>query len=238
MNRKFNLRPDPVDTRDYLFAAKVAKAPDLPAKVDLRSDMPPVYDQSYLGSCTSNAIAAGRSYMTQVRPHLTFSRLYLYYFARELMGTVNEDSGAYIRDALKVLNKRGVCVEEVWPYIPERFTECPDDVAETWVDSFRISEYHRILTPPELKQSLAEGFPVVLGICVYDSFVNNTYTPLPDKQKESLLGGHALLAVGYDDKHVIVRNSWGPEFGDQGYCYMPYAYFVPDLVFDMWTFRG
>nr|WP_217635191.1 C1 family peptidase [Paenibacillus sp. yr247] len=223
---------------------------ELPKKVDLRSNMSPIVDQGALGSCTANAIASGlREYLlvSSQEKWTALSRLFLYWHERELEGHVDEDSGAYIRDGMKVLQKIGVCPEADYPYNVADFRNTPDRKAEQDAANYKISEYHRITDLYALKAALAEKSPVVIGMMVYESFqspeaAQTGKIPIPKKKSERMLGGHALLAVGYVDRgqsgYVIVRNSWGEAWGDQGYCYIPYKMFQdPDSVMDMWTGR-
>jgi C1A family cysteine protease len=242
--RQYRLKPDKPDPRDFLF--KAAPPAALPSRIDLRATCSPIVDQGSLGSCTANAIASGlREYLLlAIGSELTqLSRLYLYWHERNLEGTVNEDSGAYIRDGMKVLQQRGCAPEELQPYDINKFTLPPSAAAEAAAPPFKIPAYHRITDLTGVKAALAKGLPVVIGIAVYESFESFNVSmdgnvPMPDKTKEKLLGGHALLIVGYDDtkQQAIVRNSWGATWGDHGYCYLPYAYFAdPELTYDLWT---
>jgi C1A family cysteine protease len=248
--RKYPLKKEPRDLRDYHFTSvKFAKPAELPKQIDLRPQMSPVVDQGQLGSCTANAIVSGlREYLLlQSRDGFQpLSRLFLYWHERELEGHINEDSGAYIRDGMKVLKQIGVCPERDFPYRIEHFADRPTERAETDARGYRITEYHRVLDLDALKAALAENLPVVIGMQIYESFespevARTGKVPVPRKTKERVLGGHAMLAVGYKDSargqgEVIVRNSWGEEWGDQGYCYIPYRMFRdPDLLLDMWT---
>jgi C1A family cysteine protease len=232
--------------RDYVYRSQTIKTVrDLPKSIDLRSKMSPVVDQGQLGSCTANAIASGlREYLEiaggQVLVRL--SRLFLYYEERKLEGTVDEDSGASIRDGMKVLAQIGVCPEEDYPYDITKFREPPSERALANAAQYKIVEYHRVMDLKSMKTALYEGLPVVFGFKVYESFESDEVAktgkvPMP-KKKEQYLGGHAVLAVGYVDKskggQVIVRNSWGDAWGDQGYCYMSYTVFNK-LIMDMWT---
>ncbi|MFD0697762.1 C1 family peptidase [Paenibacillus sp. GCM10027628] len=250
-NRKYPLKREKRDLRDYHFMSSSFKSPDeLPKKVDLRSTMPPIVNQGELGSCTANAIASGLREYLLIQGHekwTALSRLFLYWHERQLEGHIEEDSGAYIRDGMKVLQKIGVCPEEDYPYVVSHFRDTPSQIAEKDAANYKISEYHRIPDLYALKAALAESSPVVIGMMIYESFESPEVTqtgkiPVPKKSKERVLGGHALLAVGYVDSgkagYVIVRNSWGTEWGDQGYCYIPYKMFQdPDCVMDMWTGR-
>ncbi|WNR43887.1 C1 family peptidase [Paenibacillus roseipurpureus] len=248
-NRCFPLKKEKRDLRDYHFMSTAFNSPEeLPKKVDLRSEMSPVVDQGSLGSCTANAIASGlREYLllSSQENWTELSRLFLYWHERQLEGHINEDSGAYIRDGMKVLQKIGVCPEEDYPYILSEFRDRPVREAELHAANYRINDYHRISDLHALKAALAEGLPVVIGMQLYESFqsadaADTGKIPAPKKSKERVLGGHAMLAVGYVDRgtsgHVIVRNSWGAAWGDHGYCYMPYKMFQdPDCLMDMWT---
>ena len=247
-NRVYKLNPDPEDLRDKVFRSTHFKELTvLPRTIDLRSGCSNVVDQGELASCTANAIGSGlREYWENASGKLTpLSRLWLYWQERYLEGTVNEDAGAYIRDGMKVLQKLGCAPEVDWPYDITKFKQIPPTKASMNATKFRISEYHRVSNLPLLKSALAEGYPVVIGIKVYESFesieVEETgIVPLP-KRREQFFGGHAVLAVGYNDDAmingqgvVICRNSWGESWGDQGYFYLPYSYFAYNVT-DMWT---
>jgi C1A family cysteine protease len=244
--RKYALKKDREDLRDLYYRSSFKNVTDLPKIIDMRSQMSPVVDQGDLGSCTANAIVSGlREYLEIATGSnlVLLSRLFLYYQERLIEGTVHEDSGATLRDGMKVLNTIGVCPEEDEPYDIDRYTEPPSDKDIQDATNYKISSYQRIINLNALKAALAEGLPVVFGFSVYQSFESDTVAqtgkiPMPEND-EQLLGGHAVLAVGYDDtddqnSYLIIRNSWGKDWGDNGYCYMPYPVFNK-LVLDMWT---
>ena len=246
--RVYKLKPDTEDLRDKVFRSTQYKTiAALPKIVDLRSGCSRVVDQGELGSCTANAIASGlREYWENQSGKLTpLSRLWLYWEERYIEGTVNEDAGAYIRDGMKILQKMGCAPEADWPYDITKFKQTPPAKAATDALQFKITEYHRVTNLTTLKTALAQGYPVVIGIKVYESFeskqvAQNGVIPLP-KRVEKFLGGHAVLAVGYKDDAkikgqgvVICRNSWGESWGDNGYFYLPYSYFANNVT-DMWT---
>ncbi|KLU66877.1 papain family cysteine protease [Desulfosporosinus acididurans] len=241
----YKLKQDKADERDKLFYTSLYKQMPLPHVVDLRSGCSPVVDQGELGSCTANAIASGlREYLELRSGKLTpLSRLWLYWGERKLEGTVADDSGASIRDGMKVLHKFGCSPESDWPYDITKFKETPPIISFIDALHFRISEYHRVQNLSDLKSALAKGYPVVIGIKIYESFesqavAENGIVPLPQKD-EQYLGGHAVLAVGYRDDNdnsgiVICRNSWGENWGANGYFFLPYGYFAENVL-DMWT---
>ena len=243
--QRFGWVPDIPDARDFMYSAPEEVLTALPKKVDLRSKMPPVYDQGQLGSCTANAIGAAFEY-DQIKEGLQDfmpSRLFIYYNERAIEGTVDTDSGAMIRDGIKSVNKLGVCDETVWPYDIARFTEKPPKVAYAEAKKHQATLYRRVMgNLHQMQGCLASGYPFVFGFSVYESFMSDEVArtgvvPLPPRS-EKLIGGHAVVAVGYDDstQRFIVRNSWGTGWGTKGYCTMPYGYLTdPQLARDFWA---
>ena len=252
MSKKvYKLRPDTEDLRDKVYRSTQFKTQAaIPKSMDLRFACSSIVDQETLGSCTANAIASGlREYWDKCASksgsYTPLSRLWLYWEERNLEGTVNEDAGGMIRDGMKILQQQGCAIEADWPYDIENFAKTPPAAAYIQAAQFKISEYHRINDLTALKTALAEGYPVVMGIEVYESFESDQVAktgiiPMP-KKGEELLGFHAVLAVGYKDDGknkgqgiVFGRNSWGENWGDKGYFYLPYGYFTK-YVIDMWT---
>jgi C1A family cysteine protease len=256
---RYGWKPDLPDHRDFLFAAAPAHAAALPAKVDLRPHCPPVYDQGQIGSCTANAIAGAIEFeqIKQGLPEFTPSRLFIYYNERILEGTSpSVDSGAQIRDGIKSVASQGACMETSWPYSdtntdPDPCPDCafakePSASCYTEAGNHTIKNYQRLNSAvlSTLKSCLAGGYPFVFGFTVYESFESDQVTqtgivPMPGPQ-EAVVGGHAVVAVGYDDstKEFIVRNSWNTDWGIKGYCMMPYAYLTDtNLADDFWTIR-
>ena len=244
--------PDLPDQRDFVFdSPSVLGVAPLLEQVDLRSECPPIYNQGRLGSCTANALAAvfdfdrkkeGKSFMTP-------SRLFIYWNERELEGTVLSDAGASIRDGVKVLRKVGTPPETDWPYDIALFTERPSARAFSDAQKNEALSYQRILTPHndpthDMLACLTRGYPFVTGITVYESFEGPEATktgliPMPGRD-ERILGGHAVVVVGYeqDKQHFICRNSWGEDWGDNGYFYLPFAYLTNrGLASDMWVIK-
>jgi C1A family cysteine protease len=245
--------PDIPDHRDHLYSAPLVHLKKLPAQVDLRPQCPrEVYDQGQLGSCTGNSIAGAIEFdlLKQKAPQaFTPSRLFIYYNERAIEHTTGTDSGGQIRDGVKSVNALGAPPETFWPYSdknPGPFSQKPSADAYEVASKHKSTSYERVARSlSQIKGCLASGYPFVFGFSVYESFESAEVAktgdaPMPSAN-EQLLGGHAVLAVGYDDKaqRFIVRNSWGPSWGKAGYFTLPYAYLLDaNLSDDFWTIRA
>jgi C1A family cysteine protease len=242
--QKYGWIPDLPDQRDFVYAAPTPFQRNLPAKVDLSKNCPPVYDQGQLGSCTANAIAAAIEFDQKKR--FVPSRLFIYYNERAMEGTIASDSGAQIRDGIKSVATQGAPPEKDWPYEIAKFSEKPSKEAFTDAKANLVTLYQRLVQDfSSMRGCLATGYPFVFGFTVYESFEGDKVAktgivPMP-LSDEKTVGGHAVLAVGYDDtsREFLVRNSWGPKWGLKGYFKIPYAYLTsPKLASDFWTIRS
>lgn len=227
----------------------------LPATVDLRKWCSPIEDQEQLGACTAHAGVGMLEYYERraFGKHLDASRLFLYKVTRQLLGFSGDD-GAYLRDTMKAMALFGVPPERYWGYEIERFNDDPGNFCFAFAQNYQAIEYYR-LDPPgteadavldKVKTNLAGQLPAMFGFSVY-----NTMPPLGDGKGEipypaegaSLVGGHAVLAVGYDDQKrigpckgaLLIRNSWGEGWGDEGYGWLPYKYVETGLANDFWA---
>jgi C1A family cysteine protease len=247
--KKYGWVPDLPDHRDFLYSAPQAVlGAKLPKSVDLRPKCPPIYDQGQLGSCTGNAIAGAFQFeqMKQNIPNWIPSRLFIYYNERVIEGSVSSDNGAQIRDGVKSISTTGVCPEKDWPYDITKFAVKPPD-PPCYIDAAKntVTSYQRVpQILNQMKGCLASGYPFVFGFSVYESFESTQvaqtgHAPVPHPG-EKQIGGHAVLAVGYEDAHqwFIARNSWGTGWGMQGYFTIPYTYLTDsNLADDFWTIR-
>ena len=247
--RRFGWKNSIPDHRDnlYRFVPKLTEA-QLPPKADLRPSIDWMYDQGNEGSCTaqwaSSAVRFERKLLKL--PEIDPSRNFLYWNERKLEGDVETDAGAQIRTGMKVLNQTGICHESLWDYGPSTLFATPAQAAFTDAAKNLVSEYNAVdQNHSDLRACLASGHPFGFGFAVYDSFMSDEVThtgvvPMPTPA-EKQQGGHAVMAVGYDDasRMYIVMNSWSEKWGDKGYFYMPYAYLEdPNLSDDFWTIRG
>ncbi|MBI1872484.1 MAG: C1 family peptidase [Acidobacteria bacterium] len=243
--KRYGWIPDLPDRRDRIYEAPLAALGPLPPRVDLRKTCPPVYNQGLLGSCTAHAIAGALEFdqMKQAQSDIFIpSRLFIYYNERVMEGTVDEDAGAMIRDGIKSVAKLGAPHEALWPYVIPKFRARPSKPSYTDALLHQAVLYQRLIpTRDQLRGCLADGYPFVFGFSVYENFESQAVTttgrvPMP-KPTERLLGGHAVLAVGYEEKvrRFIVRNSWGELWGRKGYFTMPYEFLLdPNLCDDFW----
>jgi C1A family cysteine protease len=225
----------------------------LPPSVDLRDKCPPIYDQARLNSCTANAIAAAVEF-DQMKQNETKvfmpSRLFIYYNERSMEGSVGADNGAMIRDGIKSVGKQGDCPEDSWPYDAAKVFDKPSASCYTDAIKHKAVAYQRVTRDlNQMKACLADGFPFVFGFTVYASFMSaevertgRAAMPVPGEggPNGEPPGGHAVMAVGYEDANqwFIVRNSWGTGWGMSGYFTLPYAYLTTrGLAADFWTIR-
>ncbi len=255
MANYYGWQPSRPDQRDIMYTAPAQLMQELPSAVDLSTPVvpapfEPAWNQSSLGSCGPHALGADivygllrqRGVATATMP----SRLFIYWISRYVMGTVNSDSGVNNRDMLKALAKFGWCDESLWPYDIRRFREQPPqacfDQAATRRD---IDQYLSVpQSLAQMKACIAGGDTFVVGFSVYQSFESDTVAktgivPMPSS-RESMVGGHDVLAVGYDEARQAFKfkNSWSPQWGDRGYGWMPMAYLGDaKLAGDFWSVK-
>ena len=239
-------RDDPDD--DFERRPFTPRASTLPAAVDLRPWMTRVEDQGALGSCTSNAIVGALEYLVrrETGSATDLSRLFVYYNQRLWDDCVRDDAGAAIATGIRVLARLGVATERSWPYDRNLFAVQPPEEVYREASQFRVSDWWSVgLDPRAVRGCLAAGFPVVFGTRCTESFMRapaSGVIPMPGAGESANWrhGRHALLLVGYDDaqQRFVVRNSWGEDWGDRGYGYMPYAWVLnPAWTHSCWAIR-
>lgn len=211
--------------------------------VDLREWASPVEEQWQLGSCTAQAVIG--AYELLLKMHypdqlVDLSRLFLYYNARELVGDVDEDVGAYISTAIEAIEKYGLCKEDLWPYDIHKYKVKPNWRCYQDASRRSIKNVREILSHDQILAALDQSCPVVVGVAVYSGFdrISNQSTILKLPQaREEPIGSHAMCIVGYDDTQqlFLLRNSFGNDWGEDGYMWVPYAY-ADENFSDMWVF--
>jgi len=248
IRHSYGWRKDKPDSRDVQYAERLPleAPPTIPSKINLTPYCPPIEDQGRLGSCTAQALVGALEFLERKtgKPPVDLSRLFVYYQERVLEDSIEVDAGAQIRDGVRALARWGVCHESSWPYDVTRFSMCPPQQCYEEAARHQILAYYRVGSLQEMKISLAAGYPVVFGFLVFDSMetkeVQRTGRVPSPSDRDVVMGGHAVMAVGYDDRtgRIIFRNSWGTRWGKRGYGTVPYAFISnPFLATDFWTIR-
>jgi C1A family cysteine protease len=241
------------DDRDHNIVFESTPDNILPSKIDLRKQSPYVFNQAGLPSCTQNAVCAQFDWI-QDKNHkkdinakkFIPSRLFLYYNVRKMEGNALKRTGTTIRNTIVSAVKTGICEEKIWPYDIKKFDVEPSKEAYENSQKNLIAQYARVTQNElQIKLCLKQGHPISFGMIIFDPWYydKNLRTtgiiPLP-KSTDKRIGGHAMLIIGYDDnkKWFIVQNSWGNQWGDKGYCYIPYSYILDKkLAYDFWVIR-
>ena len=238
--RQFLLKSSPRDDRDWIYQrSDLTPQP----KVDLREWDSAVDSQLDLGSCAGNAMA--NAYELQVRRQapenfVELSRLFIYYNARAIDNSIDQDTGAYLRDVIKAVRDHGICSEALWPYNVENFAVRPSDESFEDARSRSLRNYRKLDTIDDTVDALSQLRPVIFGMEIYASFMRvnteNPVVPMPEPDEQGR-GGHAMCMVGYrlPERQFLAKNSFGTAWGDQGYCWIPFEY-LEQQGYDRWVF--
>jgi C1A family cysteine protease len=265
--------PDYPDFRDYTEEEKSVKTmlnkvgvvkalkAALPTSVDLRAWCSPIENQGSIGSCTAHAGVGIFEYFERraFGKHIDASRLFLYKTTRNMLHWTG-DTGAFLRTTMGAMVLFGVPPEEYWPYVTTDYEKEPPAFCYAFAQSYQAVSYYR-LDPPgttksallnSIKTNLAGGLPSMFGFTVYASYTQANSTgkiPYPTTG-EKIVGGHAVVAIGYDDNMkiknsnpgapeykgaILIRNSWGTSWGSGGYGWLPYEYVLKGLAVDWWS---
>ena len=224
---------------------KISNGANIPLldSVDLTEWASPVEDQQHLGSCTAQAIVGAYELLLKKNYSEQFvdlSRLFVYYNSRLLENYVNEDVGAYVHNGIKAVDRFGVCKESIWPYNIHMFAVEPTNIAYNEANNRKLKFYSKVDNPTQIIEALDNGLPVVIGVFLFDGFDQVTKSSpilaMPRAEEETD-GGHAMCVTGYDKQKELfkVRNSFGTNWGENGYCYITFDY-AQDYFNDCWTF--
>jgi C1A family cysteine protease len=250
-SRVFNLKFDA--KRAPIAYNAPHRIPGVAASTDLRPELSPVQNQGKLGACTGFAAEGLAEYWARKSgTNEQLSPGFIYINELKEDGNPGQDAGSYISTAIDVLKNQGTCPEAMHPYIAA-VDQTDKAKIQAYLSTFPSAEAYKAALPNRIKsaaqvrdldgfkKAIAGGKPVIFGITVYKSFMNQDVkttgvVPLP-AAGEQRLGGHAILAVGYDDakQQVVFKNSWSEKWGDKGYGYLPYTYFKSSLVHDAWS---
>lgn len=214
--------------------------------VDLRKDFSAIRNQGKQGACSAFSLVSVFEYfLNRFKQPTDLSEAFVYYNARRINNKTNVDSGTTFLDIINAAKEDGICIEELCRYNENVFNETPFEEAYDDGESRKVTEAKNVsLDLYKFKSALSQGYPVVISARVFDSFVKNVngFVKVPDesefKGKEEY---HAMVVCGYSDNegYFIVRNSWGTNFGDSGYCYIPYEYMRnPRLISGAYVITG
>lgn len=234
----------------------------LPTSVDLKASCSPIEDQGDIGSCTAHAAIGMLEYFERKSfgKHIDGSRLFLYKVTRNIMRSTG-DTGAYLRNVMGALTLFGVPPEDFYPYDTSKFDDEPSAFLYSFAQNFQALSYYRLDTPgvsnsallTAIKTNVFKGLPAMFGFTVYSSYAqtetNGGCFPYPTRN-DYVVGGHAIMVVGYDDNKkitntntggtqttgaLLIRNSWGTSWGQGGYGWLPYQYVTAGLTSDWWS---
>lgn len=233
---KVGVIQSPPDARDYIYRT-IREPVGLPNKFSRRHLFGPVRNQGMYGSCVgfgATGVKDGQEAVNYPGQGVTLSPLYVYALCKQLDG-IPTTEGTYPRVAMQVLQKYGACKEGTFPYSKMTWPTMPGistgmhDEAKT----FQIGAYARAQTVAEVKQALVDDGPVLGAVLVCQNFMSPAPGGMIGIPEGTVYGGHAVCVVGYDDSKTWnghtgffeIRNSWGPNWGDEGYCWIPYDFF-------------
>ena len=222
--QKFNLNivKSPYDRRDWLIEDFYVSY-ELPNTYDLRDELMPVRNQGSQGTCAAQSGACMKEWQERqdvglkkyMSPQFIYNQRSYWNDDVQDGDDPNEDNGMYMRDLMRILQKIGVCEEELYPYGKIQKADQIDINIISNASKYKVKHYAQVVTIDGLKRNLIEKGPCVVAFPVY----NYGMEMWKQKNNETRKGGHAMTIVGYTEDSFIIRNSWGSSWGDKGYCY-------------------
>ncbi len=224
----------PNDSRDWIYDNYLNKNKNinLPEILDFRNELLEVRNQGTQGSCFAMAVSCMKEWQEKrdygLKQYL--SPQFFYNIRGNLYDDISSnDEGMFGRNAMKLLKKVGICTEKIYPYGRIQYKDKISSYCFEEALNHKIKGYGRVLSIEALKYSLNYN-----GICIVIFPVYN-YTPQLwiKNNDEKFLGGHAMNIVGYLEDCFIIRNSWGTNWGNNGYSY----YYFKDwgAHWEIWT---
>jgi C1A family cysteine protease len=232
--RHFGFRQAAPDSRDRMF--RIGRITPLPNVVDLRPDCPTAFDQGNLSSCVACAVVGCVGYQDGLTTGPDMSQLFTYYNARLIDGDPGSDNGTYVKSAIQAVKVAGLAPDHDWPYDEAKVCVEPSEKAYDEAKQYPIESYEKLTYGYDMRVCLARGVPFTGGIRVYESFMDVTSDLVPEiGANESEVGLHAVMFCGYDiDRNLfLIRNSWGPTWGKDGFAWLPACYWRGTM--DMWA---
>lgn len=220
------------DTQEIDLEEEYSPMSSVVPSIDLRKDFTAIKDQGEMGACSSFALVSIFEYILKKnrQPDIDLSEHFVYYNARKKGGASRADSGSSLSDIIRTLKADGVCLERLFPYDSDDLSKEPP------VEAIDDARMRKVVVAKNVKKDLhhiksavAEGYPVAVSLKIYNSFQpRRGFVRIPSENEiqHEQSGNHAMVICGYNDEthFFVVRNSWGREFGDKGYCYIPYGY--------------
>ncbi|MDX8377949.1 MAG: C1 family peptidase [Mariprofundales bacterium] len=224
--QNIQLRPSPIDNRDHVAETIYSTEVVIPSTLDYRAEMRPVRHQGETQTCAAQTAAAMKEWQ-ESRDVKLYSYMSPQFIYDNREDTNNE--GMYSRDVLRILNKVGIVPETMYPFGNKK--EKSQISSFVWQEAvkFCIAGYAQVLTMSALKTALVKNGPCYIAVPMY----NGTTTMWRQQAGEALTGGHAMTVVGYDKTGFILRNTWGADWGDGGYCIFPFSDW--GMQWEIWT---
>ena len=250
--RRYGALPATSDLRDLPISRMLSINLPLSPKTNNVVYRGPIKDQGQEGSCPAHGSTAQREFLARKFENkpVVLSPAFLYYQIRLLEGTLGQgDCGGEVRTSVKAINQFGCCLLGQEPYVAGDFNTPPNTAQLQEALACKGGAYHSIGVFADMKTCMASGYGFVLGFAVYDSFENdigpNGLMPVPDTQAEQCQGCHEVFALDYDDSvlcpkaksrgALLVQNSWGVGWAEDGMFWMPYEVAAnPQMVDSSW----